>query len=521
MTPDPVGQSLLNLVAVVRTAEPRYPIQSPYHPSEAYPEYSFSDHVAQQTNSVYAGIRHLFFLLGLDQEHWGTEAWNPLGQLIEPGMTVVLKPNFVLSRHKEGKDLYSIITHPAVLRAVADYCWIALQGQGRVVIADAPQYDCDFLQLLAATKLDQVIGFYNSFKGPQVEVYDLRNYWSRWKHFPSLLEPLPGDPQGSLTVNLGKGSALYGKPHSEKSYGAVYHRSETIAHHTGDWHEYVLSRTIMNADVVISLPKLKVHKKVGVTLNVKGLVGIATNKNYLVHYAVTPPSKGGDQYPDGLFNSVEEALIKAERWMYDHLLAPRKRALEYVHRSIYWLHNHSTRLLGIKVDEAKRQFDAGNWYGNDSAWRMAVDLFKIFYFADREGCLQSTPQRRIFSVIDGVIGGDNNGPLLPDPVRAGVLLAGENLLAVDLVATRLMGFDPCQVRMYQSALTDPEFDFGVRSLEDIQVLSSEPSWANCLQETTNRFLDFDPHPGWIGHLEIRPKDRVLTFSTPNQKGTEK
>ena len=124
-----------------------------------------------------------------------------------------------------------------------------------------------------------------------MDVLDLRKYWSRWKHFPSLLEPLSGDPEGALTVNLGRRSALYGKPHPEKLYGAVYRRSETIEHHQGECHEYEVSRTIMNADVVISVPKLKVHKKVGVTLNVKGLVGINTNKNYLVHYSLTPSER--------------------------------------------------------------------------------------------------------------------------------------------------------------------------------------------------------------------------------------
>ena len=203
-------------VAVVRT-EARYPTSVPYHPSEAYPESPFPAHVASEQNHVYEGVRQLFWLLKLDQEHYGTEKWNPLGFLIEPGMTVVLKPNFVLSHHKEGKDLFAIITHPSVLRAVADYVWIALRGEGRIIIADAPQYDCNFQELLAAMRLDEVIGFYSDFSGPTVELRDLRWYWSRWKHFPSLLEPLPGDPEGCLTVNLGRKSALYGKSHPPTS----------------------------------------------------------------------------------------------------------------------------------------------------------------------------------------------------------------------------------------------------------------------------------------------------------------
>jgi uncharacterized protein (DUF362 family) len=459
--------------------------------------------VSKEVNVVYPGVRQLFKLLELDRGNYGTKAWNPLGNLVKPGTTVLLKPNFVLSRHAGGKDVYSIITHPSVLRAVADFCWIALKGQGRIIVADSPQYDCNFEELMATTRLDAVRDFYKTFKGPSVDICDLRDYWSRWKHFPSLLETLPGDPKGSMVVNLGRKSALSGKPHPENLYGAVYHRAETIARHTGETQEYQLSKTVMDADVVISVPKLKVHKKVGVTLNVKGLVGIATNKNFLVHYSLTPPSRGGDQYPDGLFTKTEEKLIRTERWMYDRLLAPKKRGLEYLHRLVYWLHNHTTRKLGLKVDERKRMLDAGNWHGNDSAWRMAVDLFKAFLFSDKEGKLQATPQRRTFSIVDGVIGGENNGPLMPDSMPAGVLLGGENYLAVDLVATRLMGFDPLKVRMYADLLANREVDFGVHSFADIHVSADDPALINCLSDRTSPFLNFKPHPGWLGHIEVR------------------
>ena len=268
----------------------------------------------------------------------------------------------------------------------------------------------------------------------------------------------------------------------------------------------------MDADVVISAPKLKVHKKVGVTLNAKGLVGVCTNKNHLVHYTLTPPSEGGDQYPNGLFTPMEEALISTERWMYDHLLAPRNPILERFHRSIYWLHNHSTRRLGIKVDERKRMLDAGNWYGNDSAWRMTVDLMRAFLFANNQGKLQNKPQRRTFTVIDGIIGGENNGPLTPDAVPAGILIGSENFLAADVVASRLMGFDPLKVRVLASLLQDREFDFGVRQLDEIEVLASESGWVNCLNDVTSTFLNFKPHRGWVGHLEIQPTGQSNSFS---------
>jgi uncharacterized protein (DUF362 family) len=491
-----------NKVAVVQVEKAEYPKQSPFNPYENFPEYPFPGQLAPSENYAYKGVRQLFYHLGLDSENWNTKAWNPLGSLLNPGMTVVIKPNFVLSHHKKGKNIYSIITHPSILRAVADYCWIALNGNGKIIIADAPQYDCDFLELINITKLECLVDFYSSFTGIQVNLLDLRNYWSRGKHFSSLLEPLPGDPQGNLLINLGEKSALYGKPFPEKLYGAVYDRNETISHQIGERHEYELSRTVLNADLVISIPKLKVHKKVGVTLNSKGLVGIVTNKNCLVHYTLTSPKEGGDQYPDGLLNPMEEKIIQIERWMYDHLLATKKISLEYFHRLIYWIHNNSTRRLGIKVAEEKRMLDAGNWYGNDSAWRMTTDLLKVFYFSDRNGYLHDKPQRRMFSIIDGIMGGENNGPLEPDPKSSGILLAGENLIAVDLVASRLMGFDPLKMRLYKYLLTNMACNFGIHSLQEITVVSTKSSWVNCLNDYEEHFLDFTPHPGWVGHLEI-------------------
>ncbi len=497
-----------NLVGVVQVRSPQYPVEAPYHPHEKYPEYPFGDSLSSNENAVYDGIRELFHLLGYDKERFGSSLWNPLGGIIETGMTVVIKPNFVLSKHSSGKDIYSIITHPSVLRALADYCWIALHNSGKIIFADAPQYDCNFQELLQATRLDEVSDFYAGYSGPEVRISDLRRYWSSWKHFASLLQPLPGDKEGNVTVRLGRKSALYGKEAANKLYGAVYNRAETIAHHSGPVHDYELSATVMKADVVISVPKLKVHKKVGVTLNAKGLVGVSTNKNYLVHYTLTPPSKGGDQYPDGLFSWREEKLIRLERWMYDHLLSPRNKILEYIHRSVYWLHNRTTKHIGITIDPRKRLLDAGNWYGNDSAWRMTVDLLRAFYYADSNGVLHDTAQRRTFSLVDGVIGGENNGPLAPDPKSAGILLAGENLIAVDLVASRLMGFDPLKMQLYCEILKDRELSPGINGIDGIKVVSSVREWERCFVDMQNPYLDFKPHPGWAGHLEVTSKSHT-------------
>jgi uncharacterized protein (DUF362 family) len=490
-------------VGVVQAEKPEYPTAAPYHPSQRFPEYRFGDDLSSEPNFVYAAVRQLFVELGYDREHFDTADWNPLGFLVEPGMTVVLKPNFVRSRHFERKDPFAMITHPSVLRAIADYVWIALKGEGKIIIADAPQYDANWGELLELTKLDEVENFFNAKRAGSFDVFDLRNYWSRRKHFPSMVIPLDGDPNGIVTLNLGDISAVKRITDPKKLYGAVYHRQELIKNHTDDKQIYELSGTVMKADVVISIPKLKTHKKVGVTMNIKGLVGISTNKNLIVHYSLGRKEDGGDQYPPNHFTPMEERLIRTERWMYDTFLAKRSVPLEYVHRSIYWLHGKFIRPLGIKVEKEKRLLDVGNWYGNDSAWRMCVDLIKLIMFADKDGGLhQNRKQRRLFSIIDGIVGGENKGPLEPDPNRSGVLIASESFLAADIVGARLMGFDPMKVKTLSYLLSDSDWDYGVKEYADINVRSADASIRDCLDDSTNKFFDYKPYPGWVGHIEI-------------------
>jgi hypothetical protein len=161
-------------VYVGRTA-PQYNTRPPYHPDQRFPE-SRSPDIATEPNAPYSLLRNLLHARGFDVEHFGTSEWNPLGDIVLPGMTVLLKPNFVVSRHVKGGDLYSIVTHPSILRALVDYVFIALQGRGRIVIADSPQMDCNWDELMAAMRLDTICDFYEKLHGFRIEVLDLRNF---------------------------------------------------------------------------------------------------------------------------------------------------------------------------------------------------------------------------------------------------------------------------------------------------------------------------------------------------------
>jgi uncharacterized protein (DUF362 family) len=172
--------------------------------------------------------------------------------------------------------------------------------------------------------------------------------------------------------------------------------------------------------------------------------------------------------------------------MYDNLLMPKKKFLEKIHRSIYSFHNRVTKKI-VRVQEWKRNIDAGNWYGNDTAWRMAVDLLEAF----------NSKPHRTFTIIDGIVGGDKNGPLQPNPKFSMTLIGSQDWIAADVVATRLMGFDPKKIPIYRHF-----FDKGLWSADRIKILSKNSVWSDCLNNDTDRYLNFEPHPGWVGHIEV-------------------
>ncbi len=475
--------------------------EAPFHPAVQYSEYPFPGKLSSAANPAYDCLRRLLLTLGLDAEHAGTPQWNPLRELIQPGQTVLLKPNFVVSRHAAGGDLFSAITHPSLLRALVDYAYLALRGEGRILIADSPQMDCDFDELLRRTRLESVQELYREEGGFAIEILDLRDF--------CLVDPdqdaystnrrrLPGDPLGEVVFDLGERSHFYGIENHDRFYGADYDRTVTVAHHHGRVHRYSVSRTVLSADVVISVPKLKVHKKVGVTLNVKGLVGINTNKNYLVHYRLGTPAQGGDQLPDDL-QRADRLLVRVQRYLFDRLLARQSATTD----AVYGMLRAGYRLLVkpfVKLSSETVMLDGGNWHGNDTAWRMAADLLKIFLYGAADGTLRSEPQRRIFCVVDGIVGGEKNGPLLPDAKPAGCLVGGEHPLAVDVVAARLMGFDPRKIRQFSLLEDSRGFNLGLGSIEEINVRAAEEEVRD-LFRSRSRFLDFAPHPGWVGQVE--------------------
>lgn len=369
----------------------------------------------------------------------GYDLSNPFQGFIRPGMKVFIKPNWVASSWREScphKDsLYSVITHPSVIEAVADRVAIALNGRGEIIIADNPSIDADFEELMDFTGIRRLESKYNV----PCRIYDLRplvckdlkDYGKRNK-----MSCQSGDPNGEVRINLGKESLL-AEVDSTLFRGVFDEREETVAAHTADTQLYTFSKSFYNADVYISIPKMKTHQKVGATLNLKGLVGSVTQKNQLVHWREGSPEDGGDAYP----NKASMELAKHAK---------------ITHR--------------------------GAWPGNDTIWRMVVDLYQAVM----------KKERSYFTIIDGIMAGEGQGPFCPTSKHANTLVAADDLLAADIITAKLMGLDPHKIKYLEHFI---QKDKGM--IDHISV-----SW-NChpvpdFLTLADKYLDFVVPDQWKG-----------------------
>jgi hypothetical protein len=191
-----------------------------------------------------------------------------------------------------------------------------------------------------------------------------------------------------------------------------------------------MPRTVLDADVVINVPKMKTHKKTGISMSLKSVIGLSSEKYWLPHFTAGDPSVGGDEYdrPQRVSERVANRLSRMPL-PGDHSLVAR----------------------AARLGEPPKVID-GSWEGNDTVWRTVIDLNRILFYCDREGVLRDTPQRRCLTVVDGIIGGEGEGPLGATPVNAGVLVGGLNPVAVDYRAAAVMGLDPLRMPTIREAL---------------------------------------------------------------------
>jgi uncharacterized protein (DUF362 family) len=423
----------MSKVVVVSRPGIRYVDEAPYDPP----------------NPVYEAVEATLRNLGLDAARAGTPAWNPLGDLAGPGDHVIIKPNLVSSKNMHekitGQKLAASSTHGSLLRPFLDYALRAVGPRGRVRVVDTPVEGCEIEKVAGPLGIFAVIDALRA-KGHDVEFLDMRyfrvaprlalddvrRYGRSWNLGLLLRTPLPGDPRGYRAVDLHEQSRFC-DPDAPPGRDLRFHRSHyktPVEHHTNGRHEYSAPGTVLDADCVINLPKMKTHKKTAVTLSLKSVIGLTNEKYWLPHFTAGDPTVGGDEHdrPQALSDRVENKLSRFPLPGDNSLIARAPR-----------------------VGGPPKVID-GSWEGNRTLWRTILDLNRILFFADKEGRLRDTPQRRYLTVVDGIVAGEGEGPLGATPVEAGLLVGGFDPSLVDHAATRAMGLEPSKIVMIEEAL---------------------------------------------------------------------
>lgn len=482
-------------VAIYQQESKRYSEKPPFNPPQIFPETPIQIVVDEQ-NEVYSSVRNLFKLLGYDAENVGTEKWNPLGWLINPGEIVFLKPNMIAESHYYKKtDWNYVVTNGSVIRAVVDFVFIALDGKGKIIIGDSPSTESDFEKMSALMGFREIQQIYAEQKIFEIEIVDLRDeHWIERDRVVIDKIKLTGDPRGKVQFDLADKSMFAELDDKDiRYYGAFYDTDETNLHHQKGRHEYKIAKSVIAADVLINLPKLKTHKKCGLTVNLKSLVGINAQKNWLPHYIFGSPESGGDQFErENTKQKLENALVgKAKK-----ALLQKNPIAQTIARKTK---NLAYKFFG-HTEEVVR---SGNWHGNNTVWRMSLDLNRILFYGKPDGTFSANgKKKRFFSIVDGIIAMEGNGPVAGDAKPLGILIAGENPVAVDSACARLMGFDEEKILLVKKAFEKHELPLIEANIKDIEILSNIENWNKNLSDwKVSDSLRFKPHFGWAGFIE--------------------
>jgi uncharacterized protein (DUF362 family)/Tfp pilus assembly protein PilF len=346
-----------------------------------------------------------------------------ISAFVRGGERVLIKPNWVLHRNNSGAGMDCMVTHSEFIVATVEL--VAASQPTVIVIGDAPLQGCQWDKLVTPELTQRIRA---AAAGVPVEIVDFRRTvmagnslsadvrqelrpLDRYVLFDlgvdSLLEPVTGD--GNFRVTM-------------------YDPDKLAKTHCRGSHQYLLAKDVFEADVVINLPKLKTHRKSGLTAALKNLVGINGNKDYLPHHRIGGSDVGGDCYPGFVWWKHAAELY-----------------LDAANRAI------GTPTYDVWVGRAGRLFDLfgrhydtdieGGWHGNDTCWRMNLDLNRCLLYGDAEGRLHDTVQRRVLSLTDGIICGQGEGPLSPLPLPVGAVTFSENAAAADLAHGALLRLD--------------------------------------------------------------------------------
>lgn len=474
----------------------KYPNTRFFSPSIYHLEYPFDrkDISSRETNDVYEMTRNIFKEKGFDSANSEKKIWNPLGGSINPGDTVLIKPNMVNNINPaecdEDRGLQCLITHPAIVRCIFDYVYIALQGRGKIIIGDAPVQDCNYDDLVRKSGYLTLFEFIKSKETRELEVVidDLRETTLLYENGVVIQKERGKTIFDSTIVDLKEKSYFSSIKKNKKLRITNYSGSETVQHHINGKNEYCISNAALEADVIINICKPKTHRIAGYTGALKNLIGINARKEYLPHHQKGGALLGGDEYAgkNGIIKYINSTGNDLKNWMLKNHYTKMTRRFNCFCK---W-----TGKILDKKEAQRKKF--GMWYGNDTIWRTILDVNRIILYADRRGKLQKTKQRKMLCFGDMIVCGEGEGPLRPNYKYVGGILYSDNPVEFDLIQAKLMGFCHEKFPVLKNAIKDKKLYNGQM---DIRVESNSEYYNKHISEIQSPFK-FEPSNGWKEYL---------------------
>jgi uncharacterized protein (DUF362 family) len=441
---------------------------------------------AKVTTALVA-LRTLFVQASLDHAHLGSPDWNPLGTIIHPGAKVVVKPNWVRHYNFSGYGLDCLVTHTSVIEALLYY--VARAHPARIVVGDAPLQGCDFAALMTACHIPEMIERFTAHN-VNVSVTDFRRTILPNASLGGRAQEDCRPLHEFILYDLGPDSTLEAITTPNSEFRVTMYNPDVLQRtHGPGKHQYLIARDVIEADVVLNVPKLKTHMKACITGALKNMVGINGHKEYLPHHRKGGSQSGGDCYPgQSRLQSLVEDLLDATNRVQGPIA---RRMLANAVR---------VGMACGKIVGMENNYE-GAWHGNDTVWRMSLDLQQVLHYGRVDGTLADCMQRTVLTITDAIIAGQGEGPLAPTPSNLGIMTLGINTAAVEWVHALLMGLNPQRIPLTREAfelhrypLTNfPPNDIVIR-VDGLQVAAAELF--------VQHGCTFRVPSGWQGHCEL-------------------
>ena len=385
--------------------------------------------------------------------------WSYLGweNLIPAGARVLIKPNFVLHHNQGNGGMDPMITHQSVVKEVTHA--VLQTAAAEVVVGDAPIQTADFGALLEVTGLGEWAEALQEIDSRFKGVKDFRRTTARYVNGVRVAEEnvLPEDD--FVLFDLGSDSLLEPITDEKDDFRVTCYDPRLMAKtHGKGRHRYLVARAVLEADVVINLPKLKTHKKAGITCALKNLIGINGNKEYLPHHRIGGTELGGDCYPGD--SRVKRMLEYAA----DQQNTTDSGTVGRVWGGVATQLNRVLHLMGDSLGIE------GSWIGNDTIWRTGLDLNRVLLYGETDGSMSSETRRTVVHLADAVIAGQGDGPLSPQPLPLGLLFAGNNAACMDWFGALVLGYDPRLLPIVREAFGEFRWPISTAQPEEIRLL---------------------------------------------------